>query len=105
MSPIQFRPGAEKRFYRLKSLPLRTIQDERRVSVIMPAFNSETTLAIAAGSILNQSWRNLELINVDDASTDRTWPILNKLASQAQRVCILRNSVNVGPYVSKDRAL
>ena len=105
LSPITFRPGAEKRFFRLQSAPLRTIQDERRVSIIMPAFNCQSTVGHAAGSILSQTWRNLELIIVDDASTDGTWSILQELAARDERVHILRNSVNVGPYVSKNRAL
>jgi hypothetical protein len=105
LSPVTFRPGAEKRFFRLQSAPLKTIQDERRVSIIMPAFNCQCTVGHAAESILNQTWRNLELIIVDDASSDDTWSVLQKLAARDERVRILRNSVNVGPYVSKNRAL
>ena len=105
LAPIQLKPGPEKRFYRLQSEPKRTVQDERRVSVIMPAFNARSTVTHAAASILNQTWRNLELIIVDDASSDDTWPVLQQLAAKDERVRIIRNAVNVGPYVSKNHVL
>jgi len=75
------------------------------VSVIMPAFNAEGTIRAAARSILNQTWRNLELLIVDDASEDGTWTVLQQLAAADDRVKIRRNKVNVGPYVSKNFAL
>jgi glycosyltransferase involved in cell wall biosynthesis len=71
----------------------------------MPAFNSEKTIRHAAGSILAQSWRNLELIIVDDASSDNTSIIAHELAASDARVKVLFNPKNVGPYVSKNRAL
>src|SRR5690606_23846464 len=49
------------------------------ISVIMPAYNSEATLALAANSILRQTWRNLELIIVDDCSSDGTWSQIQEL--------------------------
>jgi len=75
------------------------------VSVIMAAWNAGDSLEAAARSILNQTWQNLELLIVDDASNDDTWKIMQGLAIQDERVRIARNSVNVGPYVSKNLAL
>jgi hypothetical protein len=75
------------------------------VSVIMPAWNAAATLRKAAGSILAQTWRNLELLIVDDVSTDGTWAIMQEIAAQDRRVRILRNRVNTGPYVAKNIAL
>ena len=76
ISPTQFRPGSEKRFYRLKSMPLRALQNEKRVTVIMPAFyckSAVTAVTHAAISILNLTWRDLEFIIVNDASSDGSW--------------------------------
>lgn len=75
------------------------------ITIIMPAWNAERTVKVAVRSILNQSWRNLELIIIDDASTDGTWSAIQELAASDERVRIRRNRVNVGPYVSKNIAL
>lgn len=102
---IQPRRHGPDRFHRLACDPLRPVETGPRVSVLMPAWNAERTLAHAAHSILDQTWRPLELIIVDDASTDGTWGLMQALAAADDRVRILRNSRNVGPYVSKNLAL
>ena len=76
------------------------------VSVVMVAHNAAATVRAAAASILAQSWRRLELIIVDDASTDRTWESLHSIqATDPARVHLLRNRQRMGPYVSRNRAL
>lgn len=75
------------------------------VSVIMPVWNAEESVAYAVRSILSQSWRSLELIVVDDASTDATPQILQDLAATDPRMTVLRNVENAGPYVSKNIGL
>ncbi len=92
-------------FDRLGCAQLAPVAGGPLVSVIMPAWNAAATLRKSAGSILAQTWRNIELLIVDDASTDETWTILQEIAAQDKRVRILRNKVNVGPYVSKNLAL
>lgn len=72
------------------------------VSIIMPCFNAEEHLLWAAGSILQQTWRNIELIAVDDCSTDRTPDILRHLAATDARVKLFRTPFNAGPYVAKN---
>lgn len=47
-----------------------------RVSVVLPTYNRERTIARAVASVLAQTWRDLELIVVDDGSSDRTREIL-----------------------------
>ncbi|MEE9447282.1 MAG: glycosyltransferase family 2 protein [Arenicellales bacterium] len=46
------------------------------VSVVMPAYNHEKFIGETIDSVLNQSWRNLELIIIDDGSTDQTADIV-----------------------------
>lgn len=75
------------------------------VSVIMPAWNAQDSVAYAVRSILAQTWRPLELIVVDDASTDATPAILRELAASDPRMIVLRNDVNAGPYASKNVGL
>lgn len=103
-APIQLE-GEGSVFDRLACAPLAPVTGGPLVSVIMPAWNAEATVRKAAQSILNQTWRNLELLIVDDASSDGTWAILQEIAQRDSRVRIARNKANVGPYVSKNIAL
>lgn len=82
-----------------------SIDDECLVSIIMPVWNSEESVYYAVQSILNQTWRNIELIIIDDCSTDETWKVLEKLQKTDSRINLIRNKVNVGPYVSKNKGL
>ena len=75
------------------------------VSVLMTTFNSAGSVALAVRSILEQTHRNLELLVVDDGSTDETIPILQALAARDMRIRILVNASNSGTYVAKNRAL
>ena len=104
-SVVALRASGEERFYRLTGVSGQRNEGGPLISVIMPAFNAERTLSLAAGSILSQTHANLELIIVDDCSKDATYTIACKLAQQDSRVKVLRNAVNVGPYVSKNIAL
>lgn len=97
--------GTGTLFDQLAGPVLSAVTEGPMVTVIMPAWNSENTVLPAARSILQQTWRNLELLIVDDASTDGTWKVLEQIAALDPRVRISRNSVNVGPYVSKNIAL
>jgi glycosyltransferase involved in cell wall biosynthesis len=105
VSPLALQPLAKDRFWRIHAATPRTIEQGPLVSVIMPAFDSEASLAFAARSVLAQTWRPLELIIVDDASTDRTAEVAQQLAREDARVKVLHNRANVGPYVSKNFGL
>jgi len=103
--PLTLEAGPDPILQRLRAPARPPVTDGPLVSVLMPAWNAEDTIAMAVRSILDQSWRNLELIVVDDCSTDGTWSALQSLAAQDDRLRIHRNPVNVGPYVSKNMAL
>jgi glycosyltransferase involved in cell wall biosynthesis len=66
------------------------------VSVIMPAFNAEHFLRTAVESVLRQSLIDLELVIIDDGSSDRTVEIARQYAAQDSRVRVLGQS-NAGP--------
>ncbi len=59
---------------------------EPLISVIIPVYNCDKTIVIAINSILNQTYRNLEIIVVDDASTDSTRQIVQKMAVEENRI-------------------
>ena len=64
------------------------------VSIIMPAYNAEKTLAQAVSSALAQSYENFELIIIDDCSTDATNTLANSFGDS--RIRVLTNSKNSG---------
>ena len=75
-----------------------------KVSVIMPAFNSEKYIERSIKSVLSQTWPDLELIVVDDGSTDRTPAILRRLSAADSRLRTLRTE-NHGPAEARNVAL
>ena len=70
--------------------------DHGLVSVLMSVYNGAPTLEKAAASVLAQTYRDLELILCDDASTDDTWRIMQRIAAQDARVTIFQNKTNLG---------
>ena len=56
------------------------------VSIIIPCYNAEKYLDMCMESLLNQTLKNIEIICVDDGSTDRTWEKLNSFAEKDARV-------------------
>jgi len=75
------------------------------VSIIIPAHNTESLVEAAVGSLLEQTWRNVEILAVDDASTDGTLQKLERLAAKDSRVKIISHSRNLGPYAARMTAL
>ena len=66
------------------------------VTVLLSVYNSEKYVGIAIQSILDQTFRDFELIAVDDCSVDRSWEIVKKYADQDVRIKAVRNLVNLG---------
>lgn len=75
------------------------------VSVIMPVYNSQLYVEQAIKSILNQTYKNFEFIIVDDASTDATFSILNRLKKKDKRIILIQNSENLGVTKSLNKTL
>ena len=67
-----------------------------RVSVILPVYNADKTLYSAAKSCLNQTYKDLELIIIDDGSTDGSAEISNSLVSSDSRASFIQCDENVG---------
>jgi glycosyltransferase involved in cell wall biosynthesis len=66
------------------------------VSVIMPAFNAEQYLHIAVESVMRQTFSDLELVIVDDGSTDGTVAVAQAYAARDPRILVLQQA-NAGP--------
>ena len=60
-----------------------------RVSVVMPVYNVEKYLKESLASLISQSFKNFELICVDDGSTDKSGEILRSMKPKFRRMTIL----------------
>ncbi|MFP5520690.1 MAG: glycosyltransferase family 2 protein [Bdellovibrionia bacterium] len=74
--------------------------NQNLVSVIMPAFNSEKTIAQSINSVLKQTYKEIELIIVDDFSSDRTVEIISSFNDS--RLRLVKNVTNVGAAVARN---
>lgn len=70
------------------------------VSVIMPAYNAETTILSAINSVINQTISDWELIIVDDCSVDNSLGIIKKFCSIDNRIKLLSTEKNTGSPAS-----
>lgn len=75
------------------------------VSVIMPAYNAAAYIEEAIRSVLSQTVQDLELIVIDDCSPDDCHVIAGELARHDSRVIVLRNEVNSGVAVTRNRGI
>ncbi|OGD83846.1 hypothetical protein A2572_02660 [Candidatus Collierbacteria bacterium RIFOXYD1_FULL_40_9] len=75
------------------------------VSVIIPVYNANGYLLQAVDSIQNQTYKNLEIIVIDDGSTDETPKILGTIAKKDKRIKILTNKKNLNIASSLNRGI
>ena len=70
------------------------------VSVIVPVYNVEKYLKKCVNSIINQTYRNLEIILVDDGSKDRTLDIVKSIQKKNKYLMIIKLSRNCGHQIA-----
>lgn len=75
--------------------------EECKVSVVMSCYNAEKTLERAMMSVLNNTYKDIELLLIDDCSTDDSLYIANKIAHKDSRVRIILHKENMGAGVSR----
>ncbi|MCO5252640.1 MAG: glycosyltransferase family 2 protein [Candidatus Kapabacteria bacterium] len=68
--------------------------DNVQISVLMPNYNGAEFIAEAIESVLNQTFRDFELIIVEDASTDNSREIIDKYAAADSRIKVIQNETN-----------
>lgn len=73
------------------------------VSVLMPVYNAAEYLSTSLSSIIAQSYTQLEIVIVDDASTDQSLDIVQSFLDP--RIVIIKNSENMGLAASLNRAI
>lgn len=75
-----------------------------KISVVIPIYNCEEYLEESIRSILNQTFKDIEIVCVDDGSTDNSLDILNKLASDDSRLKVFSQE-NQGSSFARNNAL
>jgi glycosyltransferase involved in cell wall biosynthesis len=79
--------------------------DAPKVSVIMPAFNTQSFIAAAIESILRQSFIDFELIIINDFSCDQTGAIIDHYQAKDKRIVSVKNRQNLGIAASRNKGL
>lgn len=75
------------------------------VSILIPTYNRETVVSETLDCAINQTYKNLEIIISDNASTDGTWGILEEYAQKDSRIKLFRNEKNLGPLLNWKKCL
>ena len=75
------------------------------VSIIMSVYNSEKTLEKCLDSIVNQSYKNIELLLNDDCSTDNTYNICKNYSDKYENIKLYSNPTNQGLTRSLNKLL
>ena len=74
------------------------------ISVIVPAYNAEKTIEKCVNSILKSTYNNIEVVVVNDGSSDNTWDVCKRLNKEDNRVIIL-NKKNGGVSVARNEGI
>ncbi|PSL40696.1 teichuronic acid biosynthesis glycosyltransferase TuaG [Planomicrobium soli] len=75
------------------------------VSVIMPVYNAERFVKQAIMSILSQTYKEVEIIIVDDCSIDKSFDIIKELMAENKNIFYYKNEKNLGPAVARNKAI
>lgn len=75
------------------------------VSIVVPCFNQEPYIEACIKSLINQTLTNIEIIFVDDFSTDRTVSIINRYAKKDKRIKLIKFKENLGTCMARKEAV
>lgn len=74
--------------------------EKKMLSILIPTYNREDFISQAIDSVLNQEFEDYEIICCDNASTDRTYEILQEYAKNNNKIKVLQNEENLGPVLN-----
>lgn len=77
---------------------------EEKISIVIPVYNNKNYLSECLESVINQTYRNLEIICIDDGSTDGSSEILDEFAKQDSRLIVI-HKVNEGVSATRNVGL
>ncbi len=76
-----------------------------RVSILIPAYNVEPYIDQCLESVMNQTLQEIEIIVVDDGSTDATLAHIEAAAKKDSRIRVIRHEVNLGTHMARKSAV
>ncbi|MFK0508330.1 glycosyltransferase family 2 protein [Campylobacter jejuni] len=76
-----------------------------KISIIMPTFNVEKYIARAIESCVNQSFKDIEIIIVDDCGSDKSINIAKEYAKKDERIKIIHNEKNLGTFAARNNGV
>lgn len=76
-----------------------------KISVIVPVYNVEFYLRRCLDSIINQTFKDLEIIIIDDCSNDNSNEIVNEYAAKDTRIVLIVNEKNIGQGLSRQKGI
>lgn len=79
--------------------------EKDKISIITPAYNSEKFLGQTINSVLWQTYKNWEMIIVDDKSTDSTYEVAKKYAEKDSRIKVIQAEENGGAGAARNIAM
>lgn len=77
----------------------------KKLSIIIPCYNTEQYIEKCMTSIFNQTYQDYEVILIDDASTDNTWNKVKEYAKKNPKVRAFQNKENRGAAYSRNKAI
>lgn len=75
-----------------------------KISIIITVYNQEDYIFKIYSCILNQSFKEIEIIFIDDNSSDKSFYLIEKLMELDKRIIYIRNKFNKGQFYSRNRA-
>lgn len=87
------------------AIPLPEVLDNPLVTVLIASYNAADTIGTCLRSLLEQTWKNLQIIVIDDCSTDTTCNVVEEYMRRDPRIELLRMERNNGAYVARNSGL
>jgi glycosyltransferase involved in cell wall biosynthesis len=79
------------------------MQEKPLVSILITAYNREEYISTAIESAINQTYSNLEIIILDDCSSDKSFDIASKYIAKDNRIKLFKNEKNLGQFPTRNK--
>ena len=76
-----------------------------KISIVIPMYNVEQYIERCLYSVLNQTLTDIEVICIDDNSSDKTYDLAQKISNLDQRVKLIKNQQNIGAASSRNKGV